>query len=96
MAYIKITNISADKIPDTIIPEVVLNVPIITQDDNKREILPITNISQLIMHFNSSASVAPTYSPRNFYEQIIIKDSGTITGLWAWSPTNGWKSTKLT
>lgn len=93
----KDTTTDYTRTPDYKIPEIVLNPEFVKEAETKEEILPIEKISQLLMSFSSSASIAPTHTPRNFYEQLVVKDSGSVMKLWVWTQkSKSWKSSTLT
>jgi hypothetical protein len=96
MPYIKSTITDATKAPEVEIPQIGLNTPTPIQITKKIESYPIKKTAEFAMSFNSSATVAPTHKPRNFYEQLVIKDSGSVVALWLWSQEDGsWHSTTL-
>lgn len=87
----------AEKQPIIPIPEVVLSQPGVRIEEKQQRSIPIGSISQLLMFQSGNASTAPTHSPRNFYEQLVIKDSGSVRKMWIWSQQDGnWRYTTLT
>ncbi len=91
------TNTESTQIPKESIPEVVLKQPEIKTEEQPIRIVPIEKISQLLMFQSGNASTAPTHSPRNFYEQIVIKDSGSVRKLWILVQKDGvWRNATFT
>ncbi len=72
-----------------LVPEVQLVQP--EKEEVKKELnaLPITSISQLAMFQSGDPAVAPTHSPRKFYEQFVVKSNGVSLALWIWNQYNG-------
>lgn len=94
-----VNNTSTDptKNPQGLIPEIVLTQHEVKIGVEPIKSIPIEKISQLLMFQSGDASTSPTHSPRNFYEQIIIKDSGSVRKLWIWGQKDAvWRNITLT
>lgn len=49
-----------------------------------QDIKRIESIKGFIMFKSGTATTAPTYIPRNFYESLVLKDDGTNRRLWVY------------
>ena len=55
----------------------------------------IENIAGLPIFNSGTATTAPTHSPRNFWESIVLKDDGVNRYLWIYC-NNNWRYLTLT
>lgn len=89
--------VDATEKPEEKIPEVELTQPEVKVEPEPIKTIPIEKISQLIMSFTTTATTAPTHSPRSFYEQLVWKDDGTDRILWIWGQKDGvWRHVHFT
>lgn len=87
----------SNEMPKEAIPQVELPEITKTEITKENKVFSIEKISQLIMYQSGTATVAPTHSPRNFYEQIVFKDDGSNKRLWIWSQySKEWKYVAFT
>lgn len=90
-------SVPADEAPKGKIPELAITEPEEKEGEEEFPTVPIEKISRTLMFQEGNASVAPTHSPRMFYEQLVVKDSGSVRKLWVWSAKDGnWRFTTLT
>ena len=90
-------SVPANEAPKGKIPELDIAQPEEEEKEEEFPTVPIEKISRTLMFQEGNASTAPTHSPRMFYEQLVVKDSGSVRKLWVWSAKDAnWRYTILT